>query len=127
MASASSATRRIECSMGPPESPPADNVVSVPARAAVACPINGSLPRLGRPSNRLQPGVRPQLAADLAGGPTVGHHDIGGEVVRAADQRRADAVRVDRHAGGLELADAVGGEAAGADDADVAEPVGVEL
>ena len=40
-----------------------------------------------------------------------------GEVVRAADQRRADAVGVDRHAVALELADLLDGEAAGDDDA----------
>ena len=42
--------------------------------------------------------------------------DVGGEVVRAADQRRPDAVGVDRHAGRLEGADPLGVEAAGDDD-----------
>ena len=62
----------------------------------------------------------------LPPGPAVDHHHVGREVVRAADQRGADAVGVDRHVLGLELADAVGGEAAGDDDLHVAVAGGVE-
>ena len=65
---------------------------------------------------RLEARVRAVLAPDLRARPAVDHHDVGGEVVGAADQRRADAVGVDGHAGRLERADALGGEAAGDDD-----------
>ena len=53
----------------------------------------------------------------FAHGPAVDHHDVGREVVGAAQQRRADAVGVDGHAGLLEGADARRVEAAGDDDA----------
>src|SRR5918997_2787145 len=46
--------------------------------------------------------VGPQLAPHLAARAPVDHHDVGGEVVGAAQQARADAVGVDRHAGLLE-------------------------
>ena len=89
--------------------------------------------RLPRPARRAQPldaaqaRVRAVLAPDLPARAAVDHHDVGREVVRAADQRGADAVGVDRHAVGLERADALGGEAAGDDDLDVAVAVRVEL
>src|SRR2546429_3884391 len=57
---------------------------------------------------------------------SVGQHDVGGEVVRAADQRGADAVGVDGNASLLELADLLDGEAPGDDDLDPLESVAVE-
>ena len=62
----------------------------------------------------------------LRTGSAVDEHDVGGEVVVAPDQRRADAVGVDRHARGLELADPLGVEAAAGDDPHVGEAGGVE-
>src|SRR3954469_17135859 len=64
----------------------------------------------------LEPLVGAVLAPDLRARLALHQHDIGGEVVRAAQEGRADPVRVDGHAVPLELADAVGGEAAGHDD-----------
>ena len=74
----------------------------------------------------LEARVRQQLAAPLAGRPAVGHHHVGREVVLAADQGGAHAVRVHRHAGVLEGADLRRVEAAGDDDAHVAEAGAVE-
>ena len=65
---------------------------------------------------RAEARVRAVLAPDLRARPAVDHHDVGGEVVGAADQRRADAVGVDGHARRLEGADALGVEAARDDD-----------
>src|SRR6185295_8395464 len=53
-------------------------------------------------------------------------NDVGGEVVLAADQGRADAVGVHGHAARLEGADLLGVEAARGDDLDALEPVLVE-
>src|SRR6185295_9723988 len=80
-----------------------------------------------RLSNGFQARVGAILAPDLRARPAVVHHHVGGEVVGAADQRGADAVGVDGHAVLLELADALGVEAAGDDDADLAEACLVEL
>src|SRR3954451_9419043 len=66
--------------------------------------------------DRLQPRIGPQLAADLGGWHALEADDVGGEVEGAAQQRRADAVGVDRSAGLLEALDLLGGEAAGDDD-----------
>ena len=71
--------------------------------------------------------VRAVLAPDLRARPPVDQHDVGGEVVGAADQRRADAVGVDGDVRRLEGADALRVEAAGDDDLDVVEAVAVEL
>src|SRR4051794_34464150 len=67
-----------------------------------------------------QAGVGPDLGADLRARLPIDLDDVGGEVVLAAQQRRAHAVRVDRHALGLEAPDLVSREAAGDDDVDVA-------
>src|SRR6185503_13202480 len=83
--------------------------------------------RLGRGSpDELEPLVRPEAPADLAGRAPVRHHDVAGEIVLPTDQRRPDAVRVDRHAAPLELLDLRHREAAGGDDPDPLEAVGVE-
>ena len=86
---------------------------------------------MGRPARRRSTG--PVRAAgwarsppDLGARPAVEQHDVGGEVVLAADQRGADAVGVDGDVGGLELADPRGGEAAADDDLDVGEAGAVE-
>src|SRR3954451_3766288 len=81
----------------------------------------------GRLADRLEPRVGPVLTPDLRARAAVDQHDVGGEVVGAADQRRADPVGVDRHLRRLEGADPLGVEAAGGDDRDVAEAVAVEL
>src|SRR5205814_1105408 len=52
--------------------------------------------------------------------------DVAGEVVRTADQRRTDAVGVDRHPVFLELMDLLEREAARDDDADAVEAVVVQ-
>ena len=49
-------------------------------------------------ANRAEPWPRAVLAPDLRAGMPVDEHDVGGEVVGAADQRGADAVGVDGHA-----------------------------
>src|SRR4051794_6054577 len=69
--------------------------------------------------NRLEAWVGGGLAADLRVRLAVDEDDVGGEVVRPADQRRADAVRVDRHALRLELADALRVESSRGDDLDL--------
>ena len=53
-------------------------------------------PRRGASGDELEPRVGPVAAADLGRRAPVGHHDVAGEVVLPADQRRADPVRVDR-------------------------------
>ena len=85
-------------------------------------------------SNTARQATRPSRAADSAGSvrPTFAHglpssmHDVGREVVVAAQQRRADAVGVDRHAEALEVADLLGREAARADDLHALVAGGVE-
>src|SRR3954462_8587550 len=64
----------------------------------------------------LEPLVGAVLAPDLRARLALHQHDLGGEVVRAAQERRAGPGRVAGPAGPLEPADAVGGEAAGHDD-----------
>ena len=46
--------------------------------------------------DQLEPGILAVATPDLRGRAAVGDDDVGGEVVLAADERRADAVRVDR-------------------------------
>src|ERR1700722_16624399 len=75
-------------------------------------------PASGRASspNLLETGIGRVAAPDLRARPAVQQHDVGGEVVLPADQRRPDAIGVHRDAGGLELPDPLGVEAArGAD------------
>src|SRR5438105_6895926 len=67
--------------------------------------------------HRLEPRVLAVAAPDLRRRLPVGDHDVAGEVVGAADERRADAIGVDRHALVLELADLRLGEATAGDDA----------
>src|SRR6266545_6064977 len=76
--------------------------------------------------HRLQPWVGPEPAADLRGRQAVRQDDVRGEVVLAADQRRADPVGVDGNTSGLELADALGVEPSGNDDLDPLEARFVE-
>src|ERR1700758_5147978 len=66
------------------------------------------------------------MAPELCRGTSVGQDDIRGEVIGSADERRPDAVGIDRHAALLEDADLLGGEAAGGDDPHTAEAAGVE-
>src|SRR4051794_31943819 len=66
--------------------------------------------------HEVEPRVRLVPAAGLGRRVAVGEHDVRGEVVRAADERGADAVRVDGHAVALELADLGHVEAARDDD-----------
>src|SRR5437762_5857635 len=81
----------------------------------------------GRSRNEFEARIRPVPAADLRARAPVAHHDVGGEVVRATDQRRADAVRVDRDSTLLELADLLAREAARGDDPDRSEEHTSEL
>jgi hypothetical protein len=60
----------------------------------------------------LEPRVRPVAAAHLGAVLAVHHHDVGGEVVRAAQQGGADPVGVDGRAEPLALGDACGVEPA---------------
>src|SRR6185312_2669009 len=76
--------------------------------------------------DELEPRVFAVVPAHLRRRTAVGHHDVGREVVLAADQRRTDAVGVDRHSPLLEGPDPLGREAAGDDDLDVLEAVAVE-
>src|SRR6185369_7183473 len=99
---------------------------SVVHRGPVSVSETGSPPRRTRLLDPLEPRVRAVAAADLRGGLAVGQDDVAGEVVRAADQRRADAVGVNRDALLLERADLVDVEAAGDDDPDLPEALAVE-
>src|SRR5206468_3403626 len=74
----------------------------------------------------LESRVRPLPAPDLRDSPPLDPDDVRREVVRAPEERRADAVDVDRYTGLLEGADLVHGEAARGDDAHVLEAVVVE-
>src|SRR6266508_4328408 len=76
--------------------------------------------------HQLHPRVGPVPAADLRGRKAVRQDDVRGEVVLAANQRRADAVGVDGDTPGLELADALGVEPSGNDDLDPLEARFVE-
>src|SRR5437660_3191307 len=105
----------------PPRGPPR------PLRAGYPRKFRALVPKACRKSlDELEPLVRAEAAADLRRLAPVCEHDVGGEVVRAADERRADAVRVDRHAPLLELADLLDGETTRGDDLHVLEPVGIE-
>src|SRR6266404_3332448 len=59
--------------------------------------------------NELEPRALAITPAELPGRPSIREDDVGSEVVRAANEGRADAVGVDRHAAGLELADLLDG------------------
>src|SRR3954467_13393775 len=74
----------------------------------------------------LEARVRPRPAADLRRGLTVRDHDVGREVVRPADQRRADAVGVDGDVTGLEFGDLLRGEAARDHDPHLVEALAIE-
>src|SRR4029453_10436975 len=76
--------------------------------------------------DELEPWVRPKTAPRFRRGAAVGQHHVGREVVRAADQRRADAVGGDGNAPFPELADLLDGDPAGDDDLDPLESVAVE-
>src|SRR5437764_15321113 len=73
--------------------------------------------RRGSLSDGLEALVRPDPAPGLRARAPVDLDHVGGEVVVAAQQRRAHAVGVDRHAALLEGGDLVDGEAARDDDA----------
>src|SRR6185369_10028612 len=76
--------------------------------------------------NEFETGIRAEAAAHLRRFAAVREHDVAREVVRAADQRRTDAVGVDRHAGLLERLDPLHREAARDDDPHPLEAVAVE-
>src|SRR4029078_1993770 len=80
----------------------------------------------GPSRDELEALVRPVRAPDLGGRTSVGENDVRSEVVRATDERRPDAVRADRDALRLELADLVDREPARGDDLHVLEAVVVE-
>src|SRR5207253_7983057 len=71
----------------------------------------------------LEPGVRPIVPAHLRRRTAVGHDGVSREVVLAANQRGAHAVRVDGHLVPLELLDLVDREPARGDDLHVLEAV----
>src|ERR671937_1933780 len=105
--------------------PPGGTRLPLPARYRGWFDV--SVPRASRLSlDELEPGVRAEPAPRLRGGAAVREDDVCGEVVRAANQRRAHAVGVDRHAALLELTDLLGGEPAGDDDLHPLEAVTVE-
>src|SRR5437867_4133188 len=83
-------------------------------------------PRGKRLRDDLEPRIRPLRAPDLRHRPALDANDVGGEVVRTAQQRRADAVHVRRNARTLEGADLVDGKAPRDDDSDGLETLGVE-
>ena len=92
-----------------PDLPPHDlgfgRRIRASSRAPAACCATAPTARWScsqRSDDALEPRVGPLPAPDLRAGPAVDHDDVGREVVGAADQRRADAVGVDRHAVGLE-------------------------
>src|ERR1035437_3417876 len=62
--------------------------------------------------DELEPRVLAMAAPELRRRPPVGHPDAARKIFRAANERRADAVRVDRHASLLELGDLRNGEPA---------------
>src|SRR5919109_104241 len=76
--------------------------------------------------HELEARVGPVRPADLGRGQSVGEDDVGGEVVLAANERRADAVRVDGHLAMLEGTDLLRVEAARGDDLDPFEAVFVQ-
>src|SRR5205807_10624630 len=73
-----------------------------------------------------EPRIRLVAPSDLCRRTTIREHDVRGEVVVAADQRRTDTVGVDRDALLLELADLADGETSGDDDLQPFEAVRVE-
>src|SRR5438874_11519128 len=79
-----------------------------------------------RSRHELEPRARLESATDLRRRTPVGEDDVRGEVIRAADERRADAVRVHRHALLFEVADLLDRETARGDDLHPLEPVPVE-
>src|SRR5438105_11682354 len=76
--------------------------------------------------NELEPRVRTIAPSRLRGGTPVREDDVTREVIGAANQRRADAVRVDRNAAPLELPDLLDVEATRRDDLDALETIAVE-
>src|SRR5262245_58487842 len=82
-----------------------------------------SVARLG---HDFEPFARPLPAPDLRERLSLDPDDVRREVVRAADERRTDAVDVRRHAGLLERADLVDGEAARRDDPHAGKTLRVE-
>ena len=94
-------------------------------------PVHPRLPSAGggklkRSLRRARAAGSGGTAADLRRREAVREDDVGGEVVVAADERRADAVGVDRDVLRLELADPVDVEAARDDDLHALEAVLVE-
>src|SRR6266705_6039083 len=73
-----------------------------------------------------KPRIGPVRPADLGTRLPFEHHDVGREIEPSLEQARAYAVRVDRHALLLELADLVDGEAAGHDDPHMLEAFRVQ-
>src|SRR4051794_10675115 len=63
-------------------------------RAATGTRVAATARRLSL-GDELEPRVRPAAAADLRRRLAIRHHDVAGEVVRAADEGGADAVGVD--------------------------------
>src|SRR5437870_6356188 len=76
--------------------------------------------------HELEARVRPKPAADLRRRTAVRHDDVRGEVVRASNQRRADAVGVYGDVALLERVDLLGRESAGGNDPHALEAVAVE-
>src|SRR5258706_5957635 len=72
----------------------------------------------GRLLDPFEAGIWPVGASDFRDRLAVDQDDVGGEVVLPTQERRADAVGVDRHLASLELADPLRGEAARDDDLD---------
>ncbi len=66
--------------------------------------------------DRREPLIRPSFSSNLRHCPTVDLHDVGREVVCTTEQRRANAVGVDRQSLTLEARDALSVEAARDDD-----------
>src|SRR6266704_1211043 len=73
-----------------------------------------------------QPRIRPVRPPHFGGRLPLEHHDVGREIEPSLEQARAYAVRVDRHALLLKLADLVDGEAAGHDDPHMLEAFRVQ-
>src|SRR4029077_21296313 len=72
--------------------------------------------RLSGSIDSLQAGIWPVLPTYLGTWSPVDHHDVGGEVIVPAHERRSDAIGVDGHALGLAAGDLFGVEAAGGGD-----------
>src|SRR5439155_21283642 len=77
-------------------------------------------------SHAFQSWIRSIRPAYLGARLPLEHHDVGREIEPSLEQARAYAVRVDRHALLLELADLVHGKAPGDDDPHVLEALGIQ-